>query len=130
MNKIELNELLRDAIVERNIDEVKRLLEIGADPNFHLPIDSYKDSSEYRYQPYSPLRLVVFIISDSQIGEKELIKDAVIAQLLIDNGADAISAMQLAEDRYGKYNANMENSPFVEVIKIIKNSELQQRKSR
>ena len=119
MTKKELNELLRDAIVSRNIDETERLLKSGADPNYRLPEDSYHDICEYKAQPYSPLRLVVFIISDSLIGDEELEIDAKTAALLLEYGADAKSALQLAEDRYGKYNPKMEPTPFSKVISIV-----------
>ena len=127
MTKKELNELLRDAIVNRKIDEVTRLLKFGADPNYRLPEESYKDMSDFEAQPYSPLRLVVFIISDSLIGDEELAKDAKIAALLLEYGADAKSALQLAEHRYGKYDPKMEITPFSKLIWILKDAEKQQR---
>ena len=127
MTKEEFNELLRDAIIDRNINEVTRLLKLGADPNYQLPEETYKETGEYKAQPYSPLRLVIFIISDSLIGDEELAKDARIAALLLEYGADAKSALQLAEDRYGKYDPKMEITPFSKVIRIVKDAEKHQR---
>ena len=112
MTKEELNRLLRNAIENRNVDEVVRLLESGADPNFQLKEDLYEGMAEFQFQPYSPLRLVVFMISDSMIGDQELAKDAKIATLLLDHGANPKPAMQLAEYRYGEYDPTVEITPF------------------
>ncbi len=70
LNKLtvrELNDLLQNEICERNYIEVKRLLEGGADPNFQLSEEEYIDCDDYKHQPYSPLRLLVFIITDCMI---------------------------------------------------------------
>jgi|GEM_PF-4109114 len=107
--KEDLNRALRDAIGDRDIREVRRLLESGADPNFELPKEDYNDcQAGYEWQPYSPLRLLIFCISDGLIGEKELAKDALVAALLLKYGADPKSAMELAERRYGKFNPKKE----------------------
>jgi hypothetical protein len=118
--KRELNNLLRNAICERNYTEVKKLLESGADPNFQLSEGEYIDCDDYKYQPYSPLRLLVFIISDCLIGNKELEVDAKVASLLLDFGADAQSAMELAENRYGKFNPEEEETLFSKVVRVVR----------
>ena len=122
MNKNEFNELLRKAICEYNVSDVKRLLEIGADPNYKLPEEEYKNFDAYEYQPYTPLRLVVFIISDCMIGDQELEQAAKIASLLIKYGAYVKPAIELAESRYGKYNPKIKHTPFSSVLKVIYNA--------
>lgn len=119
LTKKELNDLLRKAICERNYTEVTKLLESGADPNYKLPEEVYIDCSDYEYQPYSPLRLLVFIISDCMIGDKELEVDAKVASLLLKFGANAQSAMELAENRYGKFNPQMKETPFSKVVRVV-----------
>ncbi len=119
LTKKELNKLLRNAICERNYSEVKKLLESGADPNYQLSEEEYIDYDDYKYQPFSPLRLLVFIISDCLIGDNELEVDAKVASLLLKFGADAQSAMDLAESRYGKFNPQTMETPFSKVLRVI-----------
>lgn len=126
MDKKALGELLMDVILNHDVDEVIRLLKLGADPNYQLPEESFQGMAEFQAQPYSPLRLVIFMISDSLIGEEELAKDAKIAALLLEYGADAKSALQLAESRYGKFDPNMEITPFSKVIDIVNDAYQQQ----
>lgn len=119
-SKKELNVLLREAICSRNTHELESLLSAGADPNFCLPKEEYAHlNADYEDQPYSPLRLLVFIISDSLISDKELLVDARAAKLLLDHGADPLPAIELAEKRYGKFEGNEEEAAFTKVLKII-----------
>ena len=114
------NQRLRDAITNRNVQETERLLKLGADPNFALPESEYEGMADYKYQPYSPLRCVIFIISDATIGEAELVKDLEAATLLLNYGADAKLALELAEFRYGSLDGNLEITPFNNVLKLVK----------
>ncbi len=119
MDKRELNELLRNAIYKRNVEEIERLLRSGADPNYQIPEQEYNGTAEYKYQPYSPLRLVVFIISDAMAADEELAKDPIVADLLLKYGANAKSAVELIELRYGTYNPEMEITPFSKVLNMV-----------
>jgi len=99
MTKKELNKLLRDAIGDYDVGRVTQLLKQGADPNY---IDTYY--KELHGQPYSPLRLVIFVISNVLYEDEALEELAKIATVLLDFGADAQSALQLSEERYGRYD--------------------------
>jgi hypothetical protein len=54
------------------------------------------------------------------IGNKELEVDAKVASLLLDFGADAQSAMELAENRYGKFNPEEEETLFSKVVRVVR----------
>jgi hypothetical protein len=99
------------------VDEVKRCLEQGADPNF----DSYEGQSpkQRKGQPYTPLRMVVFCISDCDLNDDGLCDFAAIAKLLIQHGAKTKPAMDLPELRYGKYNPAGERNLFLQVLDEI-----------
>src|SRR5687767_11749237 len=100
MEKQNKNEALMDAIAYHNIKAVQNCLETGADPNY----TRYRDDEEPNgyIQPTTPLRLVMFCISDSLLEDSDLKQFAEIAKLLLRYGADPKPAMQIAEDRYGK----------------------------
>lgn len=125
MTKAELNEELRAAICARNVSEVERLLQAGADPNFAHPPEVYGGLAGYELQPYSPLRLVVFIISDALIREEELARDAEVAALLLRYGADPGSAMELAVSRYGAFDPDADDTAFMKVLRIVEEARKQ-----
>ena len=56
------------------------------------------------YQPDRPLKLVMFRISDCLLTDEKIQSFKTIAELLLANGADPISAMQIAESRYGEFH--------------------------
>ena len=56
------------------------------------------------YQPDKPLKLVMFRISDCLLTDEKIQSFKTIAELLLANGADPISAMQIAESRYGEFH--------------------------
>jgi hypothetical protein len=114
------NELLMEAISFHRLKEVKDCLEKGADPNY----TRYKDEEEPDgyIQSTTPLRLVMFCISDSLLEDSDLKQFEEIAVLLLSYGADPKPAMEIAEYRYGKYDANREKGPFMDVWHIIANA--------
>ena len=57
------------------------------------------------YQPDRPLKLVMFRISDCLLTDEKIQNFKEIAELLLENGADPISAMQIAESRYGEFQS-------------------------
>ncbi len=115
-----VNDALRDAVINHNVKIVQDCLNRGADPNYAVVI--VEDAAEDYNQPTTPLKLVVFCISDNMLKDDDLKQFAKITALLISNGADPKPAMQLAETRYGKYNPNHEKSPFMDVWHIIANA--------
>ena len=117
MDSRSLNENLMDAIASCDVPAVETYLKGGADPNYVRP--PYGNEAAEYLQPNTPLRLVVFCISDSQLEEGNLADFAKIASRLLRSGANPGPAMQLAELRYGKYNPAAEKSPFMDVWHII-----------
>lgn len=112
-----LNDQLVDAVTYHRVDDVKRLLEKGANPNYETFIGMAE--SERKNQPYTPLRLVMFCISDCDLSDDGLIDFAEIARMLIQHGAETKPAMELAESRYGKYSASGERNLFLQVWDVV-----------
>lgn len=119
----QLNEALRTAICKSNVQEAKALLAQGADPNYTLPREAYAGMSNYEAQPYSPLRLVVFVISDSFMTDQDRQAQKEIARLLIQNGADTRSALKLAEKRYGPIRPSVNPTSFERVLLEIQDAQ-------
>jgi hypothetical protein len=97
------------------VQAVRDCLESGADPNY----TRHWDEGEPAGQPTTPLRLVMFCISDALLEDIHLRNFAEIATLLLSYGADPRPAMEIAEYRYGKYDPGFESSPFMDVWHII-----------
>jgi len=114
------NEELMRAIERYDVGAVQACLENGADPNYTLHRD--EDEPNGLIQPTTPLRMVMFRISDSLLEDSDLKQYAEIAKLLLRYGADPKPAMFIAEHRYGKYDSNAEKSPFMDVWHIIANA--------
>lgn len=112
------NENLMNAISEHDIASVKYHIEVGADPNY----TRFRDDEEPNgyIQPTTPLRLVMFCISDPFLEDNHVEQFAEIAQVLLRHGADSKPAMQIAEARYGKYNPNAKGN-FMDVWHIVAN---------
>ncbi len=108
------------AIISHDAGTVKYYLESGEDPNQVLPAIAGADNTIH--QPATPLTLVVSSLSSPMLEEYDIKEFAAIAKLLIEYGADPKPAMELAEMRFGKYNANAESS-LMEVWRIIANAE-------
>jgi len=111
-----LNKYLMDAVTSYNVKTVKESLEKGADPNY----STYsKTDKEDMHQPTTPLKMVMFRISDCMLEDEELRKFSEIAKLLIQYGAETGPAMIIAEVRYGKYDPIMESNPFSDVWHLV-----------
>lgn len=112
-----LNEELIEAVTYHRVADVKRLLEQGANPNYET--FTGMPEAERKHQPYTPLRLVLFCISDSLLNDADLNAHTAIAKLLIQFGAQTKPAMELAQSRYGKYNPSGERTPFLKVWDVV-----------
>ena len=112
-----LNDQLLHAVTYHKVPEVMHCLREGADPNY----DSYagKPEAERENQPWSPLRMVMFCISDSLLDENGLQEFAEVTRILLQWGADPQPAMEIAESRYGKYNEPQDDSTFMKIWKMI-----------
>jgi hypothetical protein len=109
-----LNEALMKAVEEHDVVGVKNCLAGGADPNY-----ARTWGEDDTHQPTTPLRMVVFRISDNLLEDADLKLFAEIANLLLHYGADPKPAIQLAELRYGKYDPTAHQDPFTDVLRII-----------
>jgi hypothetical protein len=114
MHAHELNQALMKAIEEYDVTTVQDCLDRGADPNFIQTWDG-----DRTHQPNTPLRMVVFRISDNLLEDTELKLFADIASLLLQYGADPKPAIHLAELRYGKYDPTAQPDPFRNVLRIL-----------
>jgi hypothetical protein len=112
-----LNAQLLNAVTFHRAEEVRRLLEQGADSNYDSCAG--KSAAEKEHQPNTPLRMVVFCISDSLLNDDGLRDFKLIAQLLIQHGAHTRPAMELAEQRYGQHDITSERNPFSQVVDVI-----------
>jgi len=104
--KKKLGQKLMDAVGDLDLANVIDLLEYGADPDYfdesYKEID-YHPSVTWEDQPYTPLRLVIFISSDCCLEDGDQETLAKIAKCLLDKGADPRSALTYADERYGKF---------------------------
>lgn len=108
---------LMQAVSAFDVEKVDFLLREGADVNYKQPLEPWYDNGIN--QPDTPLKLVMFRISDSWLEDEDLKKFVLIAQSLVDHGADPLPAMVIAEERYGKYNPDYPDSPFMDVWHIV-----------
>jgi len=91
---------LCEAVGKIDVEEVKKLLAAGHDPNGVRRLwNDAEDDDEG--QPSRPLKMVVFRLSDALLEEDAFVKFAEIARLLLAAGADPAPARKLAELRYG-----------------------------
>lgn len=112
-----INEELMNAIERHDVQAVQVCLNNRADPNYLRK--TWAEKPDGRHQPTTPLRLVMFCISDNLLEDDDLKQHAEIAKLLLRHGADPKPAMQLAELRYGKYDPTLASSPFLDVWHIV-----------
>ena len=117
MDNHEINEKLMEAVESFNWHAVKEYLDRGANPNYCRFKD--EDSPNGLMQPTTPLRMVMFRISDCDLTDQDLGQFREIAKLLVEYGADTKPAMQIAEVRYGKYDSNEPVSPFMDVWHVV-----------
>lgn len=112
-----LNNELMEAVTFHKVQRVKELLELGADPNYCLHPD--EEEPDGIIQPTTPLRMVMFRISDNMLSDDDLIEFAAVARLLLRYGADPRPALQIAEARYGLYDPNAAHTPWMNVWHIV-----------
>ena len=89
---------LGTAVCAIDVEAVTRLLTGGHDPNA-----ARAPGGEDAFQPDRPLKMVMFRLSDSMLGDAERAQLAAIARILLAHGADPAPAMAIAEYRYGAY---------------------------
>ena len=76
--------LLTDAVSSLELETVRTLLEQGSDPNAVR-----EPGGEASYQPDQALKMVMFRLSDCMLVEKDQLRLAEIATLLLEHGACA-----------------------------------------
>jgi len=106
-----INDELHDAVSNHDLENVKKLLSKGANPN-HVRHNYiyYKNKNVYTYfsdgteepddslnQPTTPLKLVVFRICDCTLNDNDIDEFAQIAKVLLEAGADKNQAMIYAK---------------------------------
>ena len=102
---------LIEAVCNHDVALVEKYLQEGEDPN-------YDEEPDAPVQPRSPLRMVVFRISDCLLEDRDLYDFLKITKLLLQYGAEATSAKMIIEFRYGQ--PNYENdSLFHQILKLI-----------
>jgi hypothetical protein len=111
-----VNDQLMDAVARHDPQAVRECLERGADANYFVAMENPDD------QPTTPLRMVMFRISDSLLTDADLDQCAAITRLLLRSGADPRPALQLAERRYGRYDPDQPPTPFMRVWHIVANT--------
>lgn len=117
MSSRTINDELLEAVAFHDAAHVLRCLEKGADPNYTTHTDEEEPNGII--QPTTPLRMVMFCISDALLTENDIRQLGEIARLLLERGADPQPAMQIAEYRYGKYNPHAEKSAFIDTWTIV-----------
>ena len=120
-HRVVINERLMEAVGRHDVDGVRELLLAGADAN-HVRLvlmsaDATNTPSQV-HQPTTPLKLVMFAISDCLLGDEELRSFAKITHLLLQHGAAPAPAMVIAESRYGAYDKAAVGA-FAEVWHIV-----------
>lgn len=115
MSNPDINQQLMEAVQYRKVERIRELLDIGADPNY------FDDNFDFDLsgQPTTPLRTVVFCISDALISTNEIQQFYVIAGLLLEHGADPKPAIELAEKRYGPFHLMDKRNPLQNVLSLI-----------
>ena len=118
MDNNNLNEELMEAVTYFKTDKVKECLERGADPNYCRFRD--EDGPNGLIQPTTPLRMVLFRISDCDLNDDNLKEYVKITKMLLDSGANSGPAIEISESRYGEYKPEeYDGHPFMEVIKLV-----------
>ncbi len=108
---------LMEAVERLDVAAVQSALARGADANWRR---SAEESDEDN-QPTTPLRMVMFRLSDCGLSDEERGIFGDIARILLAAGADPVSAAAIAEARYGQYDAQQQQppTPFQAVWTIV-----------
>ena len=117
---LSLDAQLMEAVAMFDLPLVCSLLASGADPDYR----SARDDEDPHIQPTTPLRMVMFRISDCLLSDEDILVFAQIARVLLDAGADPEPAMQIADERYGPCQPEdllqaQPPSPFQQVYTIV-----------
>jgi hypothetical protein len=112
-----LNEKLMSAIELHDLAGVKACLGEGADANYDRGENAVE--SDGVVLPATPLCLVMFCISDCLLEDADLREFGEIARVLLAHGGDPRPALELAEERYGRYDPEAEGSAFMEVWGVV-----------
>lgn len=89
---------LSEAVAAVHVEDVCALLTQGADPNAVR-----SPGGEAAHQPDTPLKMVMFRLSDCMLAASAHEELATIAKRLLESGAEPQPAMAIAEWRYGAY---------------------------
>jgi hypothetical protein len=117
--KSDINQELIKAITEHNVENVRSCLQNGADPNYTWTHNQESNLGLSTLQPTTPLRLLIFAISDCLLSEGDLTQHYEIAKILLENNAHPEPAMMLAIQRYGKYKEPEKPSMFDNIYRLI-----------
>ena len=90
------------AVSERNLDLVNKLLAERHDPNAER-CEWGSGYEEDESQPNTPLKVCMFVLSNSSNTEEDLERIAEITKVLLAHGADPNPALALAKLRYGDH---------------------------
>ncbi len=106
-----------EAVAACNLGEVKEYIALGADVNY----TTFEDSTEPNgyIQPTTPLRMVIFRLSDSLLTDHDLSQLKSIAEFLLLHKANPKPAIQIAEFRYGTYNPRWKKNTLKEIWEMI-----------
>ena len=117
MENRDYNKELVDAVSDFNVSAVKDCLGNGADPNYNIELPG--GVSDGIIQPSTPLKLVMFRISDCLLDDSDLKQFLEITKILLSYGADPKPAMEIAESRYGKYDPGYNEPPFTDIWHLV-----------
>ena len=108
-----------DAISSHDVELVDDYLKAGADPNHNIE-EQYRDYNVgIEHQPTTPLKMVVFCISDALLEDPAWDEFLQITKLLLTAGADPKPAIALSESRYGTYHPKNAEDTFGEILREI-----------
>ncbi|WP_448216688.1 hypothetical protein [Endozoicomonas sp. 2B-B] len=118
-----VDEELMEAVSNYDFERVEDCLNRGADPSYRQSTD--QDDPNGFIQPITPLRLVMFRISDCELTDEDLREFYKIARCLLYHGADPKPAIKIAEERYGKYEDALGGDThvvFMDIWRIVHNA--------
>ncbi|MBD3406919.1 MAG: hypothetical protein GF411_12450 [Candidatus Lokiarchaeota archaeon] len=113
-----INQTLIRAIKALDV-EVQRWLRDGADSNHTWTHGLVSKVDQSIIQPTSPLGLVIFMISDCMLIERNLSDLYEIIKILLEYYANPEPAYLLAVQRYGKYKETETPTMFDEIYRLV-----------